>query len=740
MRATPSSSTAQRSGSEPGPAHLLSGGRSRAALSIALSSALVAFAAGCGGDQSDPPTDPGNQTTHSPQLKFFVGDDACAQLESHIETSVETTLRKQFEGWRRSRSDAASGVAAPVESPAQSAPPPASAAPAAESFSSTTVRSAGVDEPDPVKNDGRRVFTLKRTSDAVVLSRVDLGAAGAMTLGSQVRWPSPASEGADPFESPSGLYLLDEARVVALTTSGAHWGPWTDGPWMPVPAATAVPQIAAKTSLCQGACGDADATPPSVHLRLVDAAGTGLPTRWEVRLDGSLVGSRRIGDKVHLVTRSELQLPDGIKRWPAVDWTLDDRQWNADLDREIEDNARLIRTTALSTWLAPLAAGSATALSQPPTSAECASFGRIDGPTRPAWLHVATVDLATRTVSRHTALADASGLYMSAHSLILSTPRWNPGERVGETYLHRFVPDADGRFQYHGSGRIEGTLINDYAIDESSPGLVRVAASSFSPNDLRTFTYLATLEPAAAPQTMRQLGRTGPIASGETLRSARFLGDRAYLVTFRQIDPFFVYDLSDPAQPTALGELKIPGFSTFLFPAGSNHVLGIGYDGGGWPRRVKASLFDVTEPTRPLEQSTLLLGDSYTESDALWDPHAFTWYSPPTMTGELPGGGSEGTMAIPLRSYASWYGTQATSGIRVVSVRPSRGASALSSNGTLSMDDLLDAGERGYAGWRNGDARRAVFVGSHVYAIADAAVRSAPVATPASPIATVSVP
>ena len=263
MRATPSSSTAQRSGSEPGPAHLLSGGRSRAALSIALSSALVAFAAGCGGDRSDPPTDPGNQTTHSPQLKFFVGDDACAQLESHIETSVETTLRKQFEGWRRSRSDAASGVAAPVESPAPSAPPPASAAPAAESFSSTTVRSAGVDEPDPVKNDGRRVFTLKRTSDAVVLSRVDLGAAGAMTLGSQVRWPSPASEGADPFESPSGLYLLDEARVVALTTSGAHWGPWTDGPWMPVPAATAVPQIAAKTSLCQGDV----ATPMPRHLR-----------------------------------------------------------------------------------------------------------------------------------------------------------------------------------------------------------------------------------------------------------------------------------------------------------------------------------------------------------------------------------------------------------------------------------------------------------------------------------------
>jgi hypothetical protein len=708
-----------------------------------LATALVALAAGCGGGRSDPPANPGHQTTQSPQLKFFVGDDTCAQLESHIETSVETTLRKQFEDWRRVRSDAASGGPAPVESPAPSAPPPASASPAAESFSSTTVRSFGVDEPDPVKNDGRRVFMLKRTSDAVVLSRVDLGAAGALALGTQVSWPSPAPEGAGPFESPMGLYLLDDARVVALTTSGSHWTPWTDGPWTPVvTAGSADPRIAAKTSLCYGACDGADATPPSVRLRLVDAEATGLPTRWEVRLDGSLVGSRRIGDKVHLVTRSELKLPDGVNRWPAVDWSLGDKEWNAALDRQIEDNAGLIQAADLSTWLAPLAAGSTTALSQPPTAAECASFGRIDAPTRPAWLHVATVDVAARTVSRQTALADASGLYMSAHSLILSTPRWNPGERTGETYLHRFVAGADGRFDYHGSGRIEGTLINDYAIDEASPGMIRVAASSFSPDDLRPFTYLATLEPAAAPQTMRELGRTNPIATGETLRSARFLGNRAYLVTFRQIDPFFVYDLSNPAQPTALGELKIPGFSTFLFPVGSNHVLGIGYDGGGWPRHVKASLFDVTEPTRPLEQSTLLLGDSYTESDALWDPHAFTWYSPPTATDGLPGGGSEGTMAIPLRSYASWYGTQETSGVRVVSVRPARGASALSSNGTLSMDDLLagNAGGSNHAGWRNGDARRAVFVGSNVYAIADAAVRSAPIATPASPIATAIVP
>ncbi len=715
---------------------------SSSSLSLALSTALVALAAGCGSDRSNPPAPPDDQASYSPQLKFFAGEDACAELENHIETAVETTLRKELENWRRLRTGVSPDSPVPVDSPASSAPPPAAEAPAAGSFSSTTVRSAGVDEPDPVKNDGRRLFTLKRDGEAVVLTRIDLGTGGRMALGSQVRWPSPATAaaGVDPSESPSGLYLLDDARVVALTTSGSQWGPWHDGPWMPMPVATAAPQRAAKTSLCYGDCGAAQASPPSVRLRLVDAEASGLPTQWQVQLDGTLVGSRRMGDRIHIVTRSELKLPDGVQRWPLLDGSHGNEEWNAAIDRQIEDNARLIRAADLGSWLAPVAAGSMPADSRSPTPSECASFGRIDAPTRPAWLHVATVDLAGRTVSRQSALADVSGLYMSAHSLILSTPRWNPGQRTTETYLHRFIPDAAGRFGYHGSGRIEGTLINDYAIDESSPGLVRVAASSLFPNDFRPFTYLATLAPAAAPQEMRELGRSDPIAAGETLRSARFLGDRAYLVTFRQIDPFFVYDLSDPAQPTALGELKIPGFSTFLFPIGANHVLGIGYDGGAGPWRAKASLFDVTDPTRPAEQSTLLLGDVYTQSDALWDPHAFTWYSPPMASDELPGGGSEGTMAIPIRSYASWYGTQATSGVRVVSVRPARGAAALTLNGTLSMDDQLVSGGNVHGGWRSGDARRAAFVGSSVYAIGDAAVRSAPIATPAQAIATVSVP
>ncbi|MET0509317.1 MAG: beta-propeller domain-containing protein [Burkholderiaceae bacterium] len=733
----------------------------------AVLAGTVAFA-GCGGsgDSGSPPgTTP--QPSGSAQLKFFAGDDGCARLESYIETTAEAMLREQLEGMRWTSGD--SNVAASPQAPTMApAPAPTAGAAAAESFSTTTVRSPGVDEPDPVKNDGQRLFTLKRAADAVVLSRVDLGPDGAMAPGGQIRWPSPAlGSGLETSESPDGLYLLAGSRIVALTTSGSVFGPYpmpllaaARGP-APAMAAAGTPSAAAasppprmaaategstsamtKTVICgYGYCYPRDTPPPSVRMRVVDAADATLPTRWEIKLDGALLGSRRIGDRIHLVTQSNLKLPDGVQGYPTIDNGRPTAQaeWNRAIDRQIEANARLIPATDLATWLAPLATGSATAISSPPSAADCASFARIDAPSRLGWLHVTTVDVATQTVSRQTALADASALYMSAGSLLLSTPQWNRSEGVGETYLHRFVAGADGHFAYQGSGRIEGTVINDYAIDESSQGVIRMATSSQTANG-QPYTYLVNLGPGTEPQTLRELGRTPPIAPGERLQSARFLGDRAYLVTFRQVDPFFVYDLSDAANPKALGELKIPGFSTFLYPVGTGHVLGIGYQDGGWPRRIKATLFDVTDPANPLEQSTLALGDSYTASDALWDPHAFTWYSPASAIGDLPAGGNQGTLAIPVRSYASSaFGTAAASGIRVVSVRPGQGAAALSLNGTLSMDDLVNPARYSYDGWRGGDARRAVFVGSTVYGVADGAVRSAPITTPAAVIATVTV-
>jgi uncharacterized secreted protein with C-terminal beta-propeller domain len=106
------------------------------------------------------------------------------------------------------------------------------------------------------------------------------------------------------------------------------------------------------------------------------------------------------------------------------------------------------------------------------------------------------------------------------------------------------------------------------------------------------------------------------------------MGMRAYLVTFKKVDPFFVIDLSDPKDPKILGELKIPGYSNYLHPYDENHVIGIGKDAVdvgnfAWYQGVKLSLFDVTDVHNPKEVSQYIIGDRGTESLALNDPHAF---------------------------------------------------------------------------------------------------------------------
>jgi hypothetical protein len=347
-------------------------------------------------------------------------------------------------------------------------------------------------------------------------------------------------------------------------------------------------------------------------------------------------------------------------------------------------------------------------------------------------------------------LGRATAFMMTERSLILGTSSTNWHDA---TDLHRFVVDGDGRLAYQGSGRVGGRPIDDHAIDESPSGTVRVAttqwdgsAASLTSWTTPTVTRVTTFEPTVAPRSWPQLGETPPIAPGETMTAARFIGDRAYLVTVvRFIDPFVVVDLSDDSRPRTLGELKLPGFSTYLHPVGPTHLLGIGMGPSATGRNsVKASLFDVTDPGAPREQAALELGPADVSSEALWDRHAFSWYSPPTtgetITAGLPSGGSAGTMAVPVIGRANaWIGSTDQSGLRVVSVRPEAGAAALTLNGTVWMTDLLD-GPFSREGWRSGDVRRGVFVDMAVYAIADGALRSASIAEPDSTIGTLRLP
>lgn len=155
------------------------------------------------------------------------------------------------------------------------------------------------------------------------------------------------------------------------------------------------------------------------------------------------------------------------------------------------------------------------------------------------------------------------------------------------------------------SGSVSGTVLNTFALDEYN-GYLRVAAGDGAGNRV----YVLDEE-------LKQAGVSEVLAEGEYIRSVRFMGAYAYVVTFRQTDPLFVLDLSDPAAPALKGEVKLPGFSAYLHPAGEGYLIGIGYGGTeeGLDGSAKISVFDVRDPANPKETGSVTLQDANLNTD-----------------------------------------------------------------------------------------------------------------------------
>lgn len=190
------------------------------------------------------------------------------------------------------------------------------------------------------------------------------------------------------------------------------------------------------------------------------------------------------------------------------------------------------------------------------------------------------------------------------------------------TSIYKFRFDGPA-VSYLASGEVPGTVLNQFSMDESD-GYFRLATTSYD-NGEKNNVYV--LDPSLA-----MAGKLEGLAPGETIHSARFMGKRAYLVTFEKVDPFFVIDLADPKQPKVLGELKIPGYSDYLHPYDEDHVIGVGinaveaYPGEGdfsWFQGMKIALFDVSDVSRPREMHKVEIGDRGTDSYALQDHRAF---------------------------------------------------------------------------------------------------------------------
>jgi predicted small secreted protein len=206
------------------------------------------------------------------------------------------------------------------------------------------------------------------------------------------------------------------------------------------------------------------------------------------------------------------------------------------------------------------------------------------------------------------------------------------------THLHRFGFASTGQPTYVASGSVPGYLKDQFAID-SKDGFVRVTttedfalaapppAGVAMTNSPPRVNHLFTLATQGGSLALR--GDAGPIAPTEQIYSTRFVGNTAYVVTFRQTDPLFVFDLTNPATPVKLGELKIPGFSEYMQPIDGNHLLTIGKDANeqGRVTGLAIQLFDVTNKTQPRVQGKFVFGNDqgWASSEAENNHKAFTW-------------------------------------------------------------------------------------------------------------------
>lgn len=213
------------------------------------------------------------------------------------------------------------------------------------------------------------------------------------------------------------------------------------------------------------------------------------------------------------------------------------------------------------------------------------------------------------------------------------------------TVIHRFGLGED--IEYEGKGSVPGHLLNQFSMDESN-GYFRVATTI---GDLWDKENKSTNNVYILDEDMQQVGEIEGIAPGEKIYSVRFMGDRAYMVTFKKVDPFFVLDLGDPRNPEILGELKLPGYSDYLHPLGPDHVIGFGKDAVeasaydkwdrdmdfAWYQGMKIAIFDVTDVTAPVVLDDTVIGDRGTESELLYNHKALMFDA------------ERGIMAFPIR-------------------------------------------------------------------------------------------
>ncbi len=435
-------------------------------------------------------------------------------------------------------------------------------------YSQTNDQVAGVDELDTVKTDGQYIYTVTNNTIAIVLAYPT----------SQAKLVTSLSING----SIQGMFLLNNRLVVVTQqppypyvhiTVGAAGGmtPQPSGYYPVVPWPT---------------------QSPTTSMWTFDVSNHSNPVlTTSLVVNGTLVGTRLIGSYVYLIATASVYcngpiiLPETIVNSMAVKPNIS-QVYHSD----VVDSFHVFSSIV--------------------------AVNLSDANPNPAL--------------KILVLGTSNTIYVAPHDIFLTQQIWNQTEA---TVVHRIHIDL-GAISYDATGTVPGHVLNQFSMDQYN-GYFRIATTDYPTimplmgASSRTVSTLNQQETNlyVMDDALHIYGKLEGLSPGEAFYAARFIGDRAYLVTYQRMDPLFVISLQDPSRPRVLGQLNVSGVSDYLQPYDDEtHLIGFGqssinmtWENAALFQGLKVSLFDVSDPNHPTETSRYLIGDRGSSSPALSD-------------------------------------------------------------------------------------------------------------------------
>ena len=673
----------------------------------------------------------------SPNLLTFTD---CEELEDQLKTSISEEYRIQllqaveqqyfYGGWfmddvmmdgavAESSSDSATGGSNSIQPRREQG----------TDFSGTNNQEQGVDEADFVKTDGYYIYFLNGNTLVIL---------GVPEFGELEPLSNTSVEG-----TPQAM-MLDGDRLVVISTVSS-WNIPTSNPLYEAMDWDEEYSSWRTSSLTKFSVFDiSDRSNPDLERELF--------------LEGSYITAREVNGTIRTVSHAWLNLPQ-MKSWldlPEGYWDLD---YEDPLRLEIREKVAYQTMLDNQQSLNEISIGdiiprvyeriNGAVITHGLSDSECNDFVAPEDGLNRGFNSIFTFDLGADRFDFDAdhIVGNYPMVYASQDQLILSENAWDwwwfwgDDDSRESTNLHTFDISNPAETIYTGSGRVDGTILNQFSLSEYQ-GIIRVATTEGQwarwwmedpePMSSSVVTLINQVNTTTGELSLEEIGKVDGIAPEERIWSARFDGDRAYLVTFRQIDPLWVIDLSNPAQPLILGELEIPGVSTYIHPLSKDALLTIGMgpageDGFGldWSS-TRLSIFDISDPTAPNVSSILSVspvsnaGDNswtWSYSEASYEHKAFQYWAPKDM------------LAIPLSTYRynTWYDSAGNyhwnydyvSKLMLVNI-PLDGTN-MTIHGEVNHSNFFNDDDNNYW-WNDYNIRRSIFMGDYVYAISSGGV------------------